>query len=204
MEELTLIGSMHADAGLRPGERGDHRPLALFEPLVGHEKILRHIVDAGLGAWMRIKLLDLRHPGAVRQHALTRRAQLPARENLHAWDDDLCHALDGKADRKALSLLLTVMLDGFPRGMVPNVQTYVDAAILAFGDTVRSPETLAAAILRIWRKDRYPPTIAELLEECERAHHAALNARRVVAKTVALLDNADEALLAASDPAGEN
>ncbi|GEM_PF-3741212 len=44
---------------------------------------------------------------------------------------------------------------------------------------VASPEILAAAIARIRRKDRIPPTIAKRLDECERARQAALNARRV-------------------------
>lgn len=124
------------------------------------------------------------------------------REALHRWDNDLCRVLDGKADEKMVSVLLAIMLDGFPRGMIPNVQTYADAALLALGETVLSPQVLAAAIVRIWRKDRFPPTIADLLEECERARQAALNARRVVVKMITLLDNAEEAIIA-SDSAGD-
>jgi hypothetical protein len=199
MDELTLIGAIDPDAAVRGCGRRGRRTRALFEPLLDHQKILRRIIDAGLGEWIGVRLLDLRNPDAVRQRALTRRAQLPAREALHRWDNDLCRVLDGKADEKMVSVLLAIMLDGFPRGMIPNVQTYADAALLALGETVLSPQVLAAAIVRIWRKDRFPPTIADLLDECERARQAALNARRVVAKMIELLDNAEEALASVSD-----
>lgn len=125
---------------------------------------------------------------------------MPAREALHRRDDELCHVLDAKADEKMVSVLLAIMLDGFPRGMIPNVQTYADAALLALGEIVLSAQILAAAIVRIWRKDRFPPTIADLLDECERARQAALNARRVVAKMIALLDNAEEVIAFAGRP----
>ena len=98
---------------------------------------------------------DLRDPNAARDKALIRLQQLPSRETLHAWDDELSLALDGKADEKILSLLLATMLDGFPRGMVPNIRTYVEGTLLVIADQALSPEILAAAILRIWRKDRF-------------------------------------------------
>jgi hypothetical protein len=202
MDELTLIGTIDPDGAIRQSGRRSRRTRALFEPLLDHQKILRQIIDAGLGEWIGVRILDLRNPDAVRHRALTRREQLPARETLHRWDNDLCHVLDGKADEKMVSVLLAIMLDGFPRGMIPNVQTYADAALLAFSGSVLSPQVLATAIVRIWRKDRFPPTIADLLDECERARQAALNARRVVAKMIALLDNSEEAIIA-SDGSGE-
>ena len=203
MEELTLIA---------PGERDDpgvlskhhgNRARALFEPLLAHQRILRGIIDKQLGQWLGIRLLDLRDPNAVRDKALIRFQQLPSRETLHAWDDELSLALDGKADEKILSLLLATMLDGFPRGMVPNIRTYVEGTLLVIGDQALSPEILAAAILRIWRKDRFPPTIAELLDECDHSLQGAANARRVVAKMIALLDNAEEVLIATGDFEGD-
>lgn len=135
----------------------------------------------------------------MREKALTRHRQLPQRETLHAWDDELCRALDGKADEHMLSVLLATMLDGFPRGMVPNVRTYVGGALLVMGDDALSPEIIAATIIRIWRKVRFPPTIAELLDEFDHARQGAVNARRVVAKMIALLDNAEEILIATGD-----
>lgn len=194
MDELTLIGENDSDAAIRGFSRRTRRTRALFEPLLDHQKILRRIIDAGLGEWIGVRLLDLRNPDAVRQRALSRRGHLPAREALHRWDNDLCHALDGKADEEMVSVPLAIMLDGFPRGMIPNVQTYADAALLALGETVLSPQVLAAAIVRIWRKDRFPPTIADLLDGCERARQATLNARRVVVKMITLLDNAEEVI----------
>jgi hypothetical protein len=199
MDDLMLIGADDPGAAIRESGRRDRRTRALFEPLLDHRKILRRIIDAGLGEWIGVRLLDLRNPDAVHQRALTRREQLPAREALHRWDNDLCRVLDGKADEKMVSVLLAIMLDGFPREMIPNVQTYADAALLALGATVLSPEILAAAIVRIWRKGRFPPTIADLLDECERARQATLNARRVVAKMITLLDNAEEAIASVND-----
>ncbi|MBM3564282.1 MAG: hypothetical protein FJX16_00085 [Alphaproteobacteria bacterium] len=199
MEELTLIAPSQRNDRTFADKRHSNRARTLFEPLLVHQHILRQIVDAQLGAWIGVKLLDLRDPSAVRDKALIRRRQLPERETLHAWDDELCRALDGKADEKALSLLLATLLDGFPRGMVPNVRTYVEGALLVVGDHALAPEILAAAIVRIWRKDRFPPTISEVLDECDHARQGATNARRVVTKMLALLDNAEEVLIATGD-----
>jgi hypothetical protein len=200
VQESTFLASNEPSSPIYADKRGTHRTRALFEPLLVHQRILRQIVDSGLGEWIGIKLLDLRDPQAERDRALTRRQRLPTRETLHAWDDELFRALDGAADEKTSSLLLATMLDGFPRGMVPNVQTYVEAALLVIGDQALSPDIFAAAIIRIWRKDRFPPTLAELLDECDRARQSAANARRVVAKMIALLDNAEVVLDATGDP----
>ena len=199
MEELTLIAPGERDHPAIMSKRHGNRARTLFEPLLAHQRILRGIIDKQLGEWLGIRLLDLRDPNAVRDNALIRLQQLPSRETLHAWDDELSLALGGKADEKTLSLLLATMLDGFPRGMVPNIRTYVEGTLLVIADQALSPEILAAAILRIWRKDRFPPTIAELLDECDHALQGAANARRVVAKMIALMDNAEEVLIATGD-----
>jgi hypothetical protein len=200
MERLTIIATERvSDSPNKHGDRDDHRIRALFEPLLVHQEILRQIVDCGRGELIAAKLFDLRSPGTARDRALIRRHQLPARETLHAWDDELCAALEGKADERSLSLLLATMLDGFPRGMVPNIRTYVEGASLVLGGHSPSPEILAAAIVRTWRKDKFPPTIAGLLEECDRARQGVLNARRLVGKMIALLDNAEEVLFEAGD-----
>jgi hypothetical protein len=199
MEEFALIVPDERHHRTITGKRQGNRVRALFEPLLAHQRILRQIIDAQLGEWLGIKLLDLRNPNAMRERALTRLQQLPQRETLHAWDDELHRALDGKADEHTLSVLLATMLDGFPRGMVPNVRTYVGGALLVMGEYAHSPEVTAAAIIRIWRKDRFPPTIAELQDEFDHAHQGAVNARRVVTKMIALLDNAEEILIATGD-----
>lgn len=199
MEELTLVAPGERDHPAIMSKRHGNRARTLFEPLLAHQRILRGIIDKQLGQWLGIRLLDLRDPNAARDKALIRLQQLPSRETLHAWDDELSLALDGKADEKILSLLLATMLDGFPRGMVPNIRTYVEGTLLVIADQALSPEILAAAILRIWRKDRFPPTIAELLDECDHALQGAANARRVVAKLIALMDNAEEVLIATGD-----
>ncbi len=91
------------------------------------------------------------------------------------------------------------MVDGFTRGMIPNVRTYVEAALLVIDAHAPSPEIFTTAIVRIWREDRFPPTIAELLVACESAWQSVASARRVVAKVIALLDNAEEVLDMRSD-----
>jgi len=194
MEELALLPSAEPRSTIHATKRSSNRARALFEPLLIHQRILRHIVNAGLGEWIGVKLLDLSDPDAVRDLALIRHQRLPARETLHAWDDEFFRALEGNANEKTLSLLLATMLDGFPRGMVPNVRTYVEAALLVLDAHAPSPEIFAAAIVRIWRRNRFPPTIAELLDECESARQSAANARRAVTKMIALLDNVEEAL----------
>lgn len=199
MEELTLIAPGERDHPAIMSKRHGNRARTLFEPLLAHQRILRGIIDRQFGQWLGVRLLDLRDPNVVRDKALIRHQQLPSRETLHSWDDELSLALDGKVDEKILSLLLATMLDGFPRGMVPNIRTYVEGTSLVIGDQALSPEILAAAILRIWRKDRFPPTIAELLDECDHALQGAANARRVVAKMIGLLDNAEEVLIATGD-----
>ena len=199
MEELRLIAPEKRWNPSMADNRHHNRVRVLFEPLLIHQRILGQIIGAGLAEWIGVRLLDLRDPGAVRDQALIRRQQLPERETLHAWDDELCRALDGRADDKTVAVLLETMFEGFPRGMAPNIKTYVGGALLVIGDHALSPEVLAAAILRIWRKDRFPPTIAELLDECDRARQGAANARRVVTKMIVLLDNAEEILAATGD-----
>jgi len=199
MEEFTLIVPDGGRHGALMSKHRDNPAQALLEPLLAHERILRRIIDAQLGEWLRAKLLDLRDPNAMRDRALIRLKQLPERETLHAWDDELCRAFDGAADEQILSVLLATMLDGFPRGMLPNAKTYVGGALLVLGGFPLSPEILAAAIFRIWRKNRFPPTIAELVDECECSKRRAVDARRVVTKMIALLDNAEEVLTASGD-----
>jgi hypothetical protein len=196
MREFTFILPDEGGRRTLTSRPQANRARTLFEPLLAHQRILGHILDAQLGDWLCVKLLDLRSPNALREKALIRLQQLPDRETLHAWDDELHRALDGKADDHTRSVLLATMLDGFPRCMVPNVQTYVEGALLVMGDDVHSPEISAAAILRIWRKDRFPQSIAELREEFDHARQGAVNAWRVVAKMIALVDNAEDILVA--------
>ncbi len=80
--------------------------------------------------------------------------------------------------------------------MISNIDSYTEAALLIMGEHALSAEIFAAAIIRVWRKNRFPPSISELLDEYEEARQAATNARRVVSKMLALLDNAEEALIA--------
>jgi len=80
--------------------------------------------------------------------------------------------------------------------MIPNIHSYVEVALLVMRDHALSAEIFAAGIFRVWRKNRFPPSVSQLLDECEEARQAATNARRVVSKMLALLDNAEEALMA--------
>jgi hypothetical protein len=196
MDELTTIETHNRRIPMTAARPRSDKILALFEPLLVHQHIVHQIIEHRLGGWLRIALLDLRDPRVVRDSALTRHQRLPVRDKLHTWDDELCHALDGRTDEKTLSILLAIMLDGFPRGVIANIDSYTEAALLIIGDHALSAEIFAAAIIRVWRKNRFPPSISELLDECEEARKAATNARRVVSKMLALLDNAEEALMA--------
>jgi len=71
--------------------------------------------------------------------------------------------------------------------------------LLVIDDHALPPELFAAATVRLWRKNRFPPTISELSDECDYARRAATNAWRVVTKVLALLDNAEEAIIATED-----
>ena len=179
-----------------------NRMRGLFEPLLAHQRILRQIVETRLDEWLGVTLLDLRNPSAARDQALARTRNLPERSVLHAWDDELCSALDGEADEKTLSVLLAILLDGFPRSASQNPDAYVDAAILILGDQRFSPDSVAAAIVRIWRKNKFAPSLSELIDECDEAKQAASLARRVATKMLALLDNAEDALTATGDLKG--
>ena len=196
MDEVTMIVTDNQRIPVTAtGQRGD-KVRALFEPLLVHQRIVRQIVEHRLGGWLGIALLDLRDPRAIHNSAVARHQRLPRRDKLHTWDNELCHTLDCRTDEKTLSILLAIMFDGFPRGMISNIDSYTEAALLIMGEHALSAETFAAAIIRVWRKNRFPPSISELLDECEEARQAATNARRVVSKMLALLDNAEEALLA--------
>ncbi|MGO9431932.1 hypothetical protein [Rhodoblastus sp.] len=196
MDELTIIASDQPERLAMAVNRHSHRVLALFEPLLDHQNILRQIVERRLGDWLRVALLDLRVLNAVRERAFARLERLPKRDPLHAWDDELARVTEGVADDQTLSVLLSIMLAGFPRATAANVDAFVAAALLAIGERKPSADIVAAAIVRIWRKNRLPPSIAEFIEECDEARQAATNARRVVAKMLALLDNAEEAIVA--------
>jgi hypothetical protein len=65
---------------------------------------------------------------------------LPARETLHARDDELCRALEGKADEKMLSFLLSIMLDGFPQVKTPAINIYVYGALMLISGDQVSPQ----------------------------------------------------------------
>lgn len=115
MDELTIIAPDHPKGIATAVNRHSHRVLALFKPLLGHENILRQIVGHKLGDWLRVPLLDLRAPSAASERALARLERLPKRERLHAWDDDLARAIEGVAVVQTLTVLLSIMLAGFPR-----------------------------------------------------------------------------------------
>lgn len=195
MTPLTIIAP-HGHEPAMAGKPHGNRVRALFEPLLAHQRILHQILALKLGDWLSAALLETCDPMAVRDRALARCQRLPERDTLHAWDDELCHVLEDKADEKTLSLLLAIMLDGFPQAKSQSVKTYVDAALVVIGDTGLSPEIAAAAIARGWRKNRFPPSIAEFLDEYEEAAKAAAGTRRVVTKMLALLDNAEDVLVA--------
>jgi hypothetical protein len=171
----------------------------LFEPLLAHQRILRQIIELKLSNWLTFALLDLRDPQTVRERALARHQRLPARETLHAWDDELCRTLEGKADEKTLSFLLSIMLDGFPQAKAPSIDIYVDGALLLISGDQVSPQIVAAAISRVWRKNRFPPSISEVLDECLEMTKAATSTRHAITKMIALRDNAEDALIATGD-----
>ncbi len=198
MEKLTVIASDGHEAAIACKSHGD-RLRALFEPLLAHQHILSQIIELKVGDWLGAALLDLRDPKSVRDRAIARYRRLPKRDILHAWDDELCQALEGKADQMTHSVLLTTMIEGFPRGTISNVGAYVEAASLVMGDRALSPEILAAAIVRVWRKNRFPPSISEFMDECEGAKSAAIGTQRAIKKMLALLDNAEDALVATGD-----
>ena len=176
-----------------------NRVRALFEPLLAHQRILRRIIELKLNDWLSVPLLDLRDPQAVRDRALARHQHLPTRDALHAWDVELSRALEGKADEKTLSFLLSLMLDGFPQAKTPSVDIYVDAMLLLVAADQISPEILAAAVSGVWRSQRFPPSISEFLDECRDITKSATSARRVIRKMIALRDNAEDALMATGD-----
>jgi hypothetical protein len=120
MDELTIIATDSRCSPVTAARPRGDKVRALFEPLLVHQRIVRQVVEHSLANWLRIALLDLRDPRAVRDSALARHRRLPVQDKLHAWDDELCHALDCRTDEKTLSILLAIMLDGFPRGSIPN------------------------------------------------------------------------------------
>ena len=199
MEELTLIAPGERDHPAIMSKRHGNRARTLFEPLLAHQRILRGIIDRQFGQWLGERLLDLRDPNVVRDKALIRHQQLPSRETLHSWDDELSLALDGKVDEKILVLASRHHARWFPKRNGSEYSNLCRGNVARHRRPSAFPEILAAAILRIWRKDRFPPTIAELLDECDHALQGAANARRVVAKMIGLLDNAEEVLIATGD-----
>lgn len=62
MEEFALIVPDEGGHRTITGKRHGNRARALFEPLLAHQRILHHIIDAQLGERLGTKLLDLRKP----------------------------------------------------------------------------------------------------------------------------------------------
>ena len=197
MDQLTIVSR----GGQPETATNQHidRVRALFEPLLAHQRILRQIIELKLSNWLSFALLDLRDPQTARERALARHRRLPARETLHAWDDELSRALEGKADVKTLSFLLSIMLDGFPQVKTQSVEIYVEATLLLLSEDQLSPQILGAAISRVWRKNRFPPSIAEFLDECSEMTKAATSTHRVITKMIAMRDNAEDALIVTGD-----
>lgn len=197
MDQLTIV----SPSGRAETAANQHidRVHALFEPLLAHQRILRQIIELKLNNWLSFALLDLRDPQTIRERVLARHQRLPARDTLHAWDDELCRALDGNAGERTLSFLLSIMLDGFPQAKTSSVDIYVDGALLLISGDQFSPQIVAAAISCVWRKNKFPPSIAEFLDECADMTKAAASTRRVITKMIALRDNAEDALIATGD-----
>jgi hypothetical protein len=200
MDQLTIVSP-----GRQPGVAANQnigRVHALFEPLLAYQRILRQIIELKLSNWLSFALLDLRDPQTVRERALARHQRLPARETLHSWDDELCRALEGKADERTLSFLLSIMLDGFPQAKSPGIDIYVDGVLLLISGEQVSPQIVAAAISHVWRKNKFSPSISEVLDECSEMTKAATSTRQVITKMIALRDNAEDALIATGDLPG--
>ncbi|WP_281928984.1 hypothetical protein [Methylocystis iwaonis] len=84
----------------------------------------------------------------------------------------MCHVLDAKADEKMVSVLLSIMLDGFPRGMIPERPDLCRRGSPgARRDCSLGPNPRRRHCSHLG-KDRFPPTIADLLDEFERARQA--------------------------------
>jgi hypothetical protein len=60
-------------------------------------------------------------------------------------------------------------------------------------------QIVAAAISRVRRKNKFPPSISEVLDECSEMTKAATSTRQVITKMIALRDNAEDALIATGD-----
>jgi hypothetical protein len=81
----------------------------------------------------------------------------------------------------------------------PSIDIYVDGALLLISGEQVSPQIVAAAISRVWRKNRFPPSISELLDEFSEMTKAATSTRHVITKMIVLRDNAEDALIATGD-----
>jgi hypothetical protein len=181
--------------GRTQGQEAPTRDGKVKAPPAAGRKWLVELSYLIIREWLLVAALDLRDPKAARDRARTRLLQLPKRSELKAWNDELGRALDGEADRQMLVVLIGVMLGGFPRVRAQRPEIYAEAAMLIVRGRRFSPDVVAAAIVRIWRKAKYPPTISEFLEECEETKQLTTHIRRAVAKMLELRNDADIALV---------
>jgi hypothetical protein len=91
---------------------------------------------------------------------------------------------------------------GFPQLKTPGIDIYVEGALMLISGEQVSPQIVAAAISRVWQKNKFPPSISEFLDECSEMTKAAITTRRVITKMIALRDNAEDALIATGDLPG--
>jgi hypothetical protein len=173
-----------------------------LEPLVARRNGVRNIE----------RIADLRAEEGDRNRALERLERLPSEEALVAELASLRSAVFEPASEPDLRVIVSVMLEALPAAKAQATAVYIDAVVWALqhadDDRTReafppfrgfSARVLATVTRRIWFKNTFAPSIAELLATAREVRAEYWCATGATNRLLALRRNA-EAVIAALPP----
>ena len=199
MDELTIITSDHPQGLAMAANRHSHRVRALFEPLLEHEDISAANRRAGSTAVRSCPLCWISPNSQRRARARSRPPEAIAQARTAARMGRRSRAGDRRRRRHANFVGLAFNhVGGFSARHRREHRGLCRRRFAGHRRPSAVGDIVAAAIVRIWRKNRVTPSLAEFIAQCEDARQAVSNTRRVVAKMLALLDNAEEAVVVSS------
>jgi hypothetical protein len=161
----------------------------LLDRLLTHRSAIREIMESRLGKWPPPKLFDGRvsNPSFDEAEALLK--EFPTRTVLIDWEKGLDQAINATADDNLILILLSVMLEGFPKNTVTSPEGYIRAMTVSLQGRTMSPYLLAYAISNIWQMNKFPPPVIDFVSEYDKARDTAKTIYERVRKARMLREN---------------
>ncbi len=169
----------------------------LFEGLLVHRQAIEEILCSRIS---RLPILKLERTGNALQDAENARSllqELPCEDVLEGWRKELEQTLRPTHDEEIITILLSMMLSGFPKQAGSNSDGYFRALGLAYGDKNMSLDLIAYTIRCILRSRVFPPSISEFVTEYEAVRNSTECVAERVRKAIKLQNQATESIRAA-------